>query len=583
MEHSTGVFELVAILGAAVACGALMMRLGLGTVIGYLLAGFLIGPSVLKVIPDPGRVAGVAEFGVIFLLFIIGIEMKPRRLYVMRRMVFGIGGAQFIITSLVLGYGLHALFGLSVPVSVVAGSGLALSSTAFGLQLMTERGELNSQRGRTAFAVLLLQDLAVVPLLALLPMLEGKSSGSFTSFMLAFVETLAILGATLLSGRYLLGPVLSFVANRRSAEMFAATAILIVVGYAWLMEIAGLSMAMGAFLAGIMLAESEFRHQVEGDIQPFRGLLLGLFFMTVGMGLDLQHLLANLPLVIGSALALMAVKALLMTFVGRFVGKLEWPDAVRAATLLSGAGEFGFVLFSVAVGQAILSGDQVATLNSVIVVTLVMTPFVVPLADKLMKAYDRELPTPVVSEEECPPSPPVLIAGFGRVGRTVARLLERHGVPWIAIDGNAANVAAARAEGANVFLVDARRKEVLASVGAANAAALVVTLDDPETVEATLVNARYCHPGLPVHVRAHSITAAAHLLDLGASRAVPEALEASLQLGVGVARALGIGESDAQSSADEIRTLGYADIAGHCKQPPATEAEAGEETAPKPA
>ncbi|WP_308910631.1 monovalent cation:proton antiporter-2 (CPA2) family protein [Pseudokordiimonas caeni] len=579
-HHSTGVFELVAILGAAVACGALMMRLGLGTVIGYLLAGFLIGPSVLKVIPDPARVAGVAEFGVIFLLFIIGIEMKPRRLYVMRRMVFGVGGAQFLITTIVLAWGLHAFFGLSVPISVVAGSGLALSSTAFGLQIMTERGELNSQRGRTAFAVLLLQDLAVVPLLALLPMLEGKTSGTFTSFLLAFAQTVAILGVTLLSGRYLLGPILRMVANRRSAEMFSATAILIVVGYAWLMEIAGLSMAMGAFLAGIMLAESEFRHQVEGDIQPYRGLLLGLFFMTVGMGLDLQHLLDNALLVFGAAVALMLVKAVIMTGVGRFAAGLDWPDAARAATLLSGAGEFGFVLFAVAVSQAVLAGDMQATLNSVIVITLVITPFVVPLVDRLMKRFDRELPTPVMTEEECPATPPVLIAGFGRVGRTVARLLDRHSVPWIAIDGNQANVSAARAEGANVFLGDARRREVLVSVGAGKAAALVITLDSPETAEATLMNARMCNPGLPVHIRAHSLTAASHLLDLGAARAVPEAFEGSLQLGVGVALSLGIPEAEAQASAADLRALGYADLNAHCQTdlsgtaPPKSEAPA---------
>ncbi len=530
--------EILSLLGAAVVAVLISMRLGLGSQLGYLAAGAAIGPFGVGVVTDAENLRHIGEFGVVFLLFMIGMEMKPQRLWIMRRLVFGLGGVQVLVTGAVLAAAAHFLLGWDANVAIVIGLGLALSSTAFGMQMLSERNELTSHHGRNSFAILLFQDLAVVPLIVLLPLLAVGEIAVTTSMGLAVVQAAGIIVAVILAGRYAIGPAMHTIARIGNSDTFVAMALLLVLGFAWVMNQVGLSLALGAFMAGVLLAESEYRHQIEADILPFRGLLLGLFFMSVGMSLDPVPLAEHAGLVIGATVALLCLKTMI-TISLSLIARAPVAVAIRTGFLLSQAGEFGFVLFSIAAGDGILPPDILDLAIAVVVLSMILTPAMVFIGGRIAERFAIAVPGEVHSEvaEE---SRPVLIAGFGRVGETIANMLAAADVPYVAIDADADRVKRARRHGYHVYFGSAGRPEVLRSVGAEHARLIVVTLDDSKVAEAMVRTVRRIYPHVPIHVRAHDWDIADTFTELGVDHAMPETVEASLRLGAAALEAAGV-------------------------------------------
>jgi len=548
--------EILSLLAAAVAAVLLFNRLGLGSVLGYLAAGIVIGPAGFSLVDDPENMRHIGEFGVVFLLFLIGIEIKPKRLWVMRRLVFGFGGAQVMITGLVLAGIVHFTVDVTFAQSFVVGFGLALSSTAFGLQILADENQLTTRWGRSSFAMLLFQDLAVVPLMVLVPILAVGSMNLSESMGLAVLESGAIFVAVLVVGRYAVNPMLRAIARSRNADAFVAAALLLVLGFAWAMEQIGLSMALGAFIAGVLLAESEYRHQIEADMLPFRGLLLGLFFMSVGMTLDPTTLAANWKIILGGTVTMLVVKAALIVGLAR-LSKLSFADALRSGFLLSQAGEFGFVLFSLAGDQGLLPDDMIDPLLSVIVLSMAATPFMARLGNA---TADRSGTAQIdmIVNDELEEARPVLIAGFGRVGKTVASLLKAANIPCIAIDMDADGVTKGRSDGYQVFFGDASRPDVLRTVGAMHARLMVVTLDNPGVAERLIRTMSRLYPDVPVHARAHDWDVADRFESLGVARSIPDTVESSLRLGATILEAAGVGEDDRRALFEDLSAENYA-------------------------
>ena len=547
--------DILVLLAAAVVAVPLFQRLGLGSVLGYLAAGAIVGPWGFGFIDQVEEIRYIAEFGVIFLLFIIGIELKPARLWAMRRKVFGLGTAQVMLTGLVIA-GLALLFDQSLRTAVIIGFGLALSSTAFGLQILNERGEMGTGHGRTAFSVLLLQDLAVVPLLMLVSLLAADTS-LLEGIEFAVLEAVLVIAFVILIGRFFLSPILRLVATSRTAEVFTAAAVFAVLGTAWLMEEVGLSLALGAFLAGLMMADSHYRHQVIADIQPFRGILLGLFFMGVGMSIDFGLLGRQSVLIAGLVLGLLLIKSVILWVLCRLTG-VGTPDATRVSLLLSQSGEFGFVLFGLAAISGILAEDLFQFLALVIALTMATTPLMVNLGEyinrRLTQASDRH---DVSTNHIDTGQPHVIIAGFGRVGRRVARILQAGNVPYLAIDRNADRVLDGRREGFSVFYGDASQVDVLKAAGAGQAGALVCTLDQTAPAVRLVNILRQHYPGISIHARGRDWQHCEQLLKAGATIAISETLEASLQLGGAVLSTMGIIEEDAAALIESHRKKYY--------------------------
>lgn len=560
-EDSSVLLETLALLGAAVVMVPLATRLKLSPILGYLAAGALLGPWVLGLVDDVANIRHLAEFGIVFLLFIIGIEMKPSRLWLMRRQVFGLGGAQVLVTGAVLGV---TLWVLDAPLNaaIITGVGLALSSTAMGLQILAERREIATPVGRAAFAILLLQDLMVPLLLTMIPLLAQGEAAMGSDIGLALLEAIGMLIAAVLAGRFLLRPLFRAVARARSAEVFTASALLVVLGMAVAMDAVGLSMALGAFLAGLLLADSEFRHQVEADIQPFRGLLLGLFFMAVGMSVDFGLMVDRWKEVLIAVAGLMAAKALIMTPMVRMSG-LTWPEAVRTGALLSQGGEFAFVLFSVAMTAGAISDDLAQFLILVVSLSMALTPMATWAAGRLAARLTVAPKEPV----EAPPAKTceeddghVIVAGFGRVGQTVAVMLQQGGRPYIGFDLDMERVRIGRERGFNVFYGDASRPEVLRAAQAGRAGLVVVTMDDHAAAARTVTQIRQQHPDLPIHCRARDIEHSKALRIGGATSTVPETLEASLQLGGTALISVGCETATINAMVQDFRANDYATL-----------------------
>jgi monovalent cation:proton antiporter-2 (CPA2) family protein len=555
MTEAHYIVDILVLLTAAVVAVPVFQRLGLGSVLGYLAAGGIVGPWGFGLIDQVEKIQTIAEFGVIFLLFSIGIELKPVRLWAMKHMVFGLGGAQVILTGLVI-IGLALLFGLSLRSAVIIGFGLALSSTAFGLQILTDRGEIGTHHGRTAFSVLLLQDLAVVPLLMLVSLLAADTS-LLEGIEFAILNAILVIAFVILFGRFFLSPVLRLVATSRSAEVFTAAVVLLVLSTAWLMEEVGLSMALGAFLAGVMLAESHYRHQMIADIQPFRGILLGLFFMGVGMSIDFGLLGRQGVLFAGLVLGLLLIKSAILWVLCRLmgVGRL---DATRVSLLLSQSGEFGFVLFGLATINGVLPVELFHLLTLLVVLTMVTTPLMATLGDYLNRRLNGTIELHDVSTDHIDAEQShVIVAGFGRVGRRVVRILQAGNVPYLAIESNADRVLEARQEGFSVFYGDAGQVDVLKAAGAGQASVLVCTLDQVEPAVRVVNIMRQHYPGTAVHARGHDRNHCDQLLKAGAAVAVSESLEASLQIGGVVLSAVGILEEDAAAVIETFRKEYY--------------------------
>ncbi len=542
--------ETAIFLAAAVLSVALFRRARLSAVLGYLAGGVVIGPSVLGVVRQVDDVMHVAELGVVLLLFVIGLELQPSRLWVLRKSVFGLGSAQVLATSTILGLIGWAL-GLSWQTAAVVGLALAMSSTAFVLQVLAERKELTTRWGRSAFSILLFQDLSVIPLLALIPLLASEPSVTQAGNpWLAALKALAVIAAVIYGGRLLLRRVFDIIARTGSEEIFTAAALLVVIGVSLVMTAVGLSMSLGAFLAGVLLADSEYRHELEAAIEPFKGLLLGLFFMSVGMSVDLRIILHEPLLIAAAVIGLMTIKGLVVFSVGKLAG-LGTVPATKLAMSLAQGGEFAFVLFGLAVGAHLM--DQVLVDRLVVIVTLSMA--LTPVALRVGDAIARRLQAPravetfdTIDEGDSQ----VIIAGFGRVGQIVGRVLNVRKIPFTALDRNPEQVEAVRRFGRKVYYGDASRLDLLRAARADKAKLLVVAIDDIESSVQTVETVRRHFPELKIFARARNRFHAYRLMDLGCDLIERETLRASLNMAEQVLTTLGVTGWEAKSTMERF-------------------------------
>ena len=557
MHEPAHLNEVLVFLIAAVCVVPLFRWARSSSVLGYLAAGLLLGPSALGLVKDPEGVLFLAELGVIFLLFTIGLELSIERLKLLRRYVFGLGTAQVGLTGLLIGAVAYAL-GQPLEAALVIGSGLALSSTAFVIQMLVERGEMASRFGRAAFAILLFQDLAIVPLLALLPLLGAPDASLLEALGLAAVKAVAVVFAALIIGRRVLRPLYRVIAASRLQELFVAVTLLVVLGSGWIMALGGISMALGAFLAGLLLAETEYRHQVEADIRPFKGLLLGLFFMSVGMAIDLSLVVGEWEIVLLGLVALLLTKSVITTLLC-LAWRLPRDVCLRVGPVLSQGGEFGFVLFGGALILGLLEREVGQLLLAVIALSMVATPGMSWLGARLSKLAT---PRPGIGlaglkEETEDTSEHVIIAGFGRVGQTVARVLSTCGVSYVALDLDQARVTRGRREGLPLYYGDATRVDVLEAVGVERARAAVITVDRAAEASRTVEALHHRMPELPILVRSHDLRHARKLEEAGAQAVVPETVEASLQLGGILLSAVGVGADDVTRVMSDFREDNY--------------------------
>lgn len=545
---------------AAVVIVPIFRQLRVNPVLGYLIAGGAIGPYGLALVSNVGETHRLAEFGIVFMLFTIGLELSLDRLKTMARYVFGFGSLQVAFSGLALGVG-AAFLGVSWAQAAVIGGALALSSTAFVLQILSDRAELPTRLGRVALSILLLQDLAVVPGIAVVTALGGEPESLAQALTVAALKAVVALAVLLVAGRLVLRPLYRMIAGTRSPELFAAATLLVVLGTAWGTAQAGLSMPLGAFLAGLMLAGTEFRHQIEADIRPVRGILLGLFFLSVGMLIDLRLVAAELPRIAALVAALILLKAAIVVALGRIFG-LAMPLAVSLGLHLAQGGEFAFVLFSLAMGTAVLPLETGQLLLGVVAVSLALTPFLATAGQRAQRLLERRGlgSTDMTGTETQDITDHVIIAGFGRVGRTIARLLDAQGQRWLAVDLDAANVAAWRRLGLPVFFGDAGGHAVFRAVGAERARAAVITMDDAKAAAAAVGALRQNLPDLPIIVRAHDHQHLDEFAAAGVTHVIPEMTEASLLLGGAVLRTLGMSDDQVASAIAPFRRNAYAQL-----------------------
>ncbi len=536
---------------AAVLLVPLSGRLGLGAVLGYLLGGVLIGPSGFGVVSDVGSILHISEFGIVLLLFLIGLELQPSRLWVLRRQVFGLGAAQLFITGIVIAAAAWAM-GLSTSAAIVAGFGLAMSSTAFVMQTLAEKNQLSTRHGREAFAILLLQDLAVIPLLALVPLLGQAASvdSAETGLQTTLKATIAI-GLAVVASRTLVRPLLRAVINFGGREIFTAAALLLVIGMAEGMVAAGLSASLGAFLAGVLLADSEYRHQLEATIAPFKGLLMGLFFMGVGMSTNIG-LLSNEPFkVLSLVLLLMFVKIALLFVIGLIKGS-NAATARKLGIALGQGGEFAFVLFSLAFANQIFNRYYADLLMVVVSISMLLSPLLIFLDEKLAAPrLDREA-KPDFDKIDVD-SHPVIIAGFGRVGQVVSRILYMRRIPFTAVDNSPHQVDFVRKFGNKIYYGDPSHLDLLYAAKVDQAKLFVLAVDDVEASIKTAEIVRQHFPHVPIYARARNRYHCYKLMDLGVKMLVRETFLSSIALSAGVLRELGLEESDVEHTVTTFR------------------------------
>ncbi|CAH9097038.1 unnamed protein product [Cuscuta europaea] len=542
-------------------------------VLGFLAGGILIGPYGLSIIHNVHGTKAIAEFGVVFLLFNIGLELSVERLSSMKKYVFGLGTAQVLVTAAVAGMVAHLFAAQHGPAAIVIGNGLALSSTAVVLQVLQERGESTSRHGRATFSVLLFQDLAVVVLLILIPLISPNSSKGGVGFRaiaealgLAAVKAIIAIAAIIAGGRLLLRPTYKQIAENQNAEIFSANTLLVILGTSLLTARAGLSMALGAFLAGLLLAETEFALQVESDIAPYRGLLLGLFFMTVGMSIDPKLLFSNFPVVMGALGLLIVGKTILVALVGRLFG-ISIVSAIRVGLLLAPGGEFAFVAFGEAVNQGILSPQLSSLLFLVVGISMAITPWLAAGGQLIASRFElqdvRSL-LPVESETD-DLQDHIIICGFGRAGQIIAQLLSERLIPFVALDVRSDRVAVGRALDLPVFFGDAGSREVLHKVGADRACAAAITLDTPGANYRAVWALNKYFPNVKTFVRAHDVDHGINLEKAGATAVVPETLEPSLQLAAAVLVEAKLPMSEIAATINEFRSRHLAELTELCQ------------------
>ncbi|WP_455426892.1 glutathione-regulated potassium-efflux system protein KefC [Dryocola sp. LX212] len=546
---SHSMIQVLIYLGAAALIVPVAVRLGLGSVLGYLIAGCIIGPWGLRLVTDAGTIMHFAEIGVVLMLFVIGLELDPRRLWTLRASVFGGGALQMIACGVFLGL-FCMLMGLGLQVAMLIGLTLALSSTAIAMQAMNERNLTLSVMGRGAFAVLLFQDIAAIPLVAMIPLLA--TSGATTTLAAFSISALKVVGALALVvvlGRYVTRPVLRFVARSGLREVFSAVALFLVFGFGLLLEEAGLSMAMGAFLAGVLLASSEYRHALESDIEPFKGLLLGLFFIGVGMSIDFGTLMDNPLRIITLLMGFLVIKCLMLWLVAK---TLRVPRRQRRwfAVLLGQGSEFAFVIFGTARMAEVLDDGWSKSLTLAVALSMAATPLLLVLLSRMEKSGKEQAREADEIDEE---QPRVIIAGFGRFGQIAGRLLLTSGVKMVVLDHDPDHIETLRKFGTKVFYGDATRVDLLESAGAAKAEVLINAIDDPEANLQLSEMVQEHFPNLRVIARARDLDHFIRLRQAGVEQPERETFESSLKVGRRALEALGVGSYEARERADHFR------------------------------
>jgi monovalent cation:H+ antiporter-2, CPA2 family len=539
--------EVLLLLGGAVITAPLFKRIGLGTILGYLAAGIAIGPAA-RLITGGEAILHVAELGIVFLLFIIGLEIKPSRLWALRRAIFGLGLTQVLVTGVVLAGLARLLAGLDWPAATIVGFGLALSSTAFAMQILEQEGTTNAKHGQTAFSILLFQDIAIVPLLALIPMLAPGSASAPPPGMQQFAISIGAIAALLIAGRYLINPLFRIIANTGAKEAMIAAALLVVLGSATLMELAGLSMAMGAFVAGVMLAESSYRHELEADIEPFRGILLGLFFMAVGLSLELGVVIENWTTILIAVPVLMVVKAALTYAICRLFG-CSHENAVRIALLLPQGGEFAFVLFSAAASASIFSTETASLLIAIVTLSMAMTPLFVP-ATRLFVVPEAE---EQLEEDFDGAEADVLMIGFSRFGQIAAQMLLTGGSSVTIIDHSAERVRSAAKFGFRLYFGDGTRKDVLEASGIRRAKLVAVCTNKRAVTDRIVDLIKSDFPDTKLFVRSYDRTHTLELRAKGVDYELRETFESGLRFGQKTLEALGLDEDTASEILEDVR------------------------------
>jgi monovalent cation:proton antiporter-2 (CPA2) family protein len=548
-------------LAAAVIAAPLATRLGLGSVLGYLVAGMVIGPSALGLVGREGAdVMHFAEFGVVVMLFLVGLELQPSKLWALRRPIVGLGGLQVVLTALALGAGALAM-GFSWQSAIAAGLILAMSSTAIVLQSLAERGLLKTSAGQSAFSVLLFQDIAVIPILAFLPLLAAAQphdahGASFIGDLPGWAQTLAVLAAVaaiVLAGRFLMRPLFRLVAGAGIREVFVGLALAIVVGIALLMQQVGLSAALGTFLAGVVLAESEYRHELETDLEPFKGLLLAVFFIAVGAGIDFSLLVSQPMLILGLVLGFILIKLAVLFLLARLFA-MSGPDTSRFSFSLAQGGEFAFVLISFAAGLALLDPAQAGLLVAVVALSMAAAPLLMIFDQRVMQPRFTASSAPRAHDSIAETGAKVIIAGHGRYGMTVGRMLQASGIRAVVLDHDAEQIEALRKFGYKVYYGDASRHDLLEAAGAADADALVIAIDDREKALEIVETARRHFPRLLVLARAFDRVHAYRLINAGVEDVHREVFASSVDLGEKLLVRLGVHPFEAHRAARRFKS-----------------------------
>jgi glutathione-regulated potassium-efflux system protein KefB len=547
--QSSELISAVALLGSAVVAVPVFKRLGLGSVIGYLAAGIVIGPFGLKLFRDPEAILGVAEFGVVLLLFVIGLELKPSRLWSLRKDIFGLGAAQVLVCGALLMAVAIFFVGASPAVAFVAASGLAMSSTAIVLQILEERGDTTAPHGQRIFSILLFQDLAIVPVLAVLAVLAPTKEESGSNIPKVAIAIAAIVGVIAV-GRYLLNPIFRILANARAREIMTAAALLVVLGAALALQAGGLSMAMGAFIAGVILSESTFRHELEADIEPFRGLLLGLFFLGVGMSIDLTLIARDWPIIVGMVVLFMGLKIAGVYGVARFF-RNSTRDSARLALYLAQGGEFAFVIYSTALGVGLIDAVMAARLTAAVIVSMALTPLAPLVLKRILPVEAPSLDGVDVADGL---TGTALIIGFGRFGQVVSQALLSRGTDVSIIDADTDMIRAAARFGFKIYYGDGTRLDVLRAAGATDAKIVALCIDDREAADKIVSIVKTEFPLAKLLVRSFDRGHTLDLISAGVDYEIRETFESAMKFGEAALLSLGYSEADARETLEAVRT-----------------------------
>ena len=554
-EGAAELVRVVTLLAAAVIAVPLFKRLGLGSVLGYLAADLIIGPFGLKFFDDPQAIIHVAELGVVMFLFVIGLEMKPSHLWNLRRQIFGLGSMQVILAAAMLTF-VGIAFGFPWQVAFVSASGFVLTSTAIVMQVLGERHELATPQGQSMVSILLFEDLLIVPLLAVVAFMAPTvpTATADTSLWMKLGMAALSLAILVAAGRWLLNPMFGILAKSKAREVMTAAALLVVLGAALLMEWGGLSMAMGAFLAGVLLSESSFRHQLEADIEPFRGLLLGLFFLGVGMALDLNVVAQNWKLIVSGVLALMAAKAAVIYGVAR-LAKSSHADALERAVLMAQGGEFAFVLFSAAASQGVISGTVNANMTAIVVLSMALTPLFLIIHGRFSRKSGINLEGVESLNGDEALRGNVLIIGFGRVGQIASQAPIAYGAQISIIDNNPDIIRQADKDGFKVYYGDGAREDILHAAGAENADCILICIDDAHATTRIVEIAKHVCPNTRLIVRAFDREHAFELVKAQADFFVRETFEAAMSIGNEAVKMLGADESQSAEICERVRRI----------------------------